>query len=367
MVSTMSVIPFGISSGRPTATRHVSGLALDLGGRWILVDCGEGTQQQVMRSPLRLSRLDAVLLTHLHGDHVLGLPGLLGTLGMEQRTRELTVIGPVGVRRWLEVMLDLPILGLTFDLRLIELPTDPNEGRIAARAGPVDDRETGPDGRMAPKTGRSGDRVMSEIAKRTVATDGSELIDLGSVSGLRTTVRRLRHRVPSFGFRFEEPERAGRVDVARARSLGLEPGPALGRLQAGETVEGIRPDQVIGPPRRGRVVTVLGDTSRSHASVLLARDADLLVHECTYAAAEHDLCERWTHSCSTDVASVATESGARHVLIDHFSARHPDPEVLAQEVRDHLGEAATRVTAAVEGEPVPVDHPDPAPTTGEAG
>src|SRR5699024_734138 len=128
--------------------------------------------------------------------------------------------------------------------------------------------------------------------------------------------------------RFQEPDRPGRIDVDRAVALGIEPGPDLGRLQAGEIVSGIRPEQVMGAVRAGRTVTVLGDTARSEASVELARDADLLVHECTYAAADHDLCEQWLHSCSSDVAWVADRSGAEHVLINHFSARYADPEDL---------------------------------------
>lgn len=314
----MRVIPFGISSGRPTADRHVSGLALDLGPTWILVDAGEGTQQQVMRSRLRFSRLAAVFLTHLHGDHIFGLPGLLATVSSEGRTDPLPVFGPTGVRRWLDSMAEQQILVLDHDLPVTELPIGP-EG------------ETG------------------------------EPIALGEIAGLDVTAELLRHRVPSFGYRFTEPDRPGRVDTARARELGLDVGPDLGRLQRGEPVDGIAPEQVIGPPRRGRVVAVLGDTARSDAAVRLGTDADLLVHECTYAAAEHDLCERWTHSCTRDVAAVTAAARPRTLLVDHFSTRYPDPERLAAEVRAELDAASVRVDgepitvrAAVEGEPVPI-------------
>ena len=295
----MRIIPFGTSSGRPTAARHVSGLGLDLGRSWILVDCGEGTQQQIMRSPLKISRIDAILLTHLHGDHVLGLPGLLGTMGMEARTAPLVLVGPVGMWGWIESMLALPILGLDFQVEVIEL-----------------------DGPAA----------------------------LGSIGGVAVTTLPLRHRVPSFGYRFEEPERAGRVDVTAAERLGLE-SRDIGRLQRGEVVDGIEPGEVIGPPRRGQVVTILGDTMYSTASVELALDADLLVHETTYAAGDHALCEQWMHSCTDDAARVATEAGVGHLVINHFSSRYGDLERLADEVRSRVSSQVT-VTVAVEGEPI---------------
>lgn len=279
----------------------MSGLGLDLGRSWILVDCGEGTQQQIMRSELKISRIDAVLLTHLHGDHVLGLPGLLGTMGMEGRTAPLLLVGPVGMWGWIESMLALPILGLDFDVEVVEL-------------------------------------------------DGPAALD--SVAGLAVTVLPLRHRVPSFGYRFEEPQRPGRVDVEAAERLGLAPRD-LGRLQRGEAVDGVAPEQVIGPPRRGRIVAVLGDTMYSSNSIELARDADLLVHETTYAAVDHGLCEQWMHSCTDDAARVMVEAGARHLVINHFSSRYGDLERLADEVRERVPPQVL-VTIAVEGEPIPL-------------
>lgn len=302
----MRLVPLGTSSGQPTADRHVSGLAVDLGRRWVLVDCGEGTQQQIMRSPLAFKRLDTILLTHLHGDHVLGLPGLLGTLGLNGRREPLRLVAPLGVRSWLDAMLALPILGVDFPLEVTEL--DPS------------DAEDGP-------------------------------VDLPSVDGWTLRARLLRHRAPSFGYRFDEPDRAGEVDVAAARALGIEPGPALGRLQRGETVDGVTPDQVVGPPRPGRSIVVTGDTGFTPATVALAAHADVLVHECTYAADDHDLCVQWTHSCSVDVAQVVVQAGVQAVVLQHFSARYPEPERLAIEVRERVP-ADVAVHLAVEREPI---------------
>lgn len=308
----MRVLPFGTSSGRPTAVRHVSGLAVDLGREWILVDCGEGTQQQIMRSPLKLSRLAAILVTHLHGDHVLGLPGLLGTMGMEGRTAPLQLVGVDGIGRWLDVMCELPILGIDFPMNVTELVDDTLEGRAA------------------------------------------EPLHVADVGGFAVSALPLRHRVPAFGYRIVEPDRPGHLDVDAARSRGVADGPDMGRLQRGESVTGtngtVLPTDVVGPARRGRVVTVLGDTTRCDASVSLARHADLVVHECTYANRDADLGEMWKHSTPADAAYVARTAGARRLLINHFSSRYDDPDELLAEARRDFPDTVD----AVELEPVEV-------------
>ena len=308
----MRVIPFGTSSGRPTSVRHVSALAVDLGPRWILVDCGEGTQQQIMRSPLKLSRLAAVLITHLHGDHVLGLPGLLGTMGMEGRTAPLPVVSADGTGRWLDVMCDLPILGIDFPMPLTEL---------------VDD---------------------------TLAGTASEPMPVLDVVGTLVSALPLRHRVPSFGYRIVEPDRSGRLDVERARALGVTDGPDLGRLQRGERVSGatgpVEPADVLGPARPGRVVTVLGDTTRCDAAVSLAREADLLVHEVTYADRDAALAQQWKHATASDAASVAAEAGARQLVITHFSSRYDSPAEVLAEARHTFPDTVE----AVELEPIEI-------------
>lgn len=314
MVVVMWVIPFGTSSGRPTLTRHVSGLAVDLGPSWILVDCGEGTQQQIMRSPLKPSRLAAILITHLHGDHVLGLPGLLGTMGMLGRTEPLHLVGADGIGRWLDAMCDLPILGIDFPLTITELVDDTLEG-VAADPRPV-----------------------------------------AEIEGFSVSTLPLRHRVPSFGYRIVEPDRAGHLDIDTARALGVTNGPDVGRLQRGEAVtltSGtiVEPAAVTGPERPGRIVTVLGDTARCEASVSLARTADLLVHECTYANRDQDLAEQWKHSTAADAAYVANSAGARCLMINHFSSRYARSDELLAEARADFPDTIQ----AVELEPIDIE------------
>lgn len=311
----MRVIPLGTSSGRPTAQRNVSALAVDLGRTWILVDCGEVTQHRIARSGLRPSRLAAVLLTHLHGDHVLGLPGLLGTLGIEGRTAPLPVVAPAGLDRWLEVMSELPILGLDFPVELTSLHDDEMAG-AAGVPGPV-----------------------LEAGGATVST------------------LPLRHRVPAFGYRIELPRRPGRVDASAAAAHGLSGG-EIGRLVRGEPVDTatgrVVPSDVVGAERPGGVVTVLGDTTYCAASVDLARSADLLVHEATYVDADAEHAERWRHSTAGDAARVAAEAGARALVITHFSSRYASTDGLLADARAVFG--ATE--AAVELAPIEVTLAD---------
>lgn len=318
----MRVIPLGTASGRPTTERNVSATAVATERRWALVDCGEGTQHQILRSALRPGRLDLVLITHLHGDHVLGLPGLLSSVGLDARTEPLQVVGPTGLAAWLRATAATPMLTLSYEVTVTEL----DEAAFASGDGP---------------------HPVAEL-------DGAV------VSALP-----LEHRVPCFGYRIAEPARAGHVDVDRARRLGVPPGPALGRLQRGETVPGrdgdVTPGDVIGPPRPGAVVAVMGDTVPCDNASRLAHRADLLVHEATYRDAEAELATRWRHSTAAGAAGVAAAAGARRLLITHFSARYDGADGLLADARQRF--AATDL--AVELSPVdvsPVDvspHPSP--------
>jgi len=283
----------------------VSAVAVDLGRRWILVDCGEGTQHQILRAPLSTARLEAILITHLHGDHVLGLPGLLASLGLDGRTDALPVVGPAGLAGWLDATTALPMLHLTYPVEVTELAD-----------GPAATDE--PDG--------------SDISDDSIGR-----IVLRTADGVTVETRPLLHRVPCHGYRISAPTRPGRFDAARAAELGVAPGPDAARLVAGESVEGshgtVHPDQVVGPPRPGQVVTVLGDTVPCNGSVALARGSDVLVHEATYADAETALAARWMHSTARQAGEIAGRSGARHLVLTHFSARYPDLSVLLAEAQ----------------------------------
>jgi ribonuclease Z len=291
----MRVMPLGTSSGRPTSERQLSGYAVEVDGGWILVDCGEGTQFQLMKEGFSFAKLKAILITHLHGDHILGLPGLLSTLKVHERTERLPVVGTEGLGRWLDTMIATPLLGSTVELDVCELVDDTLDG---------------------------------------TSTERIPCLQIGNVT---VEASALKHRVPSFGFRISEADRSGHVDMKRAQSLGLAEGPEIGRLVAGEPVtvngERIDPTAIIGPPRRGPSVVICGDTAECVAADALAAGADLYVHESTYAEAEAAMAEQWRHSTAGQAAQSARNAEVGHLVLTHFSSRYGDLSVLLNEAR----------------------------------
>lgn len=283
----------GTSAGVPTRSRNVSSVALrhvQRGEVW-LFDCGEATQHQLLRSDLRISQITRVFVTHMHGDHVFGLPGLLATCGMAGHARRIDVYGPRGLAEYFEATAAL-----------------------------------------------SQTRFSYPVEVHTVESAGVVFED----EDYKVECAPLRHRVRAFGYRVTERDRAGRFDVERARSLGVPEGPLYGRLKRGErvtladgrTVEGA---ELTGPPERGRKLAYCTDTVYCRASVELARDADLLIHEATFASADAELARQSMHSTASDAARVAAEAGARRLVITHFSPRYV--EVNPVTTQDLLAEA----------------------------
>lgn len=286
----MRVIPLGTSSGKPTLKRNVSALAVAREAEWLLFDCGEGTQMQIARAGLSPSRLSAMFITHLHGDHFNGVPGLLSTMGLDRRTRGLTLIGPRGVREYLDLLQRLRVVFLTYRLELKEFTALPES------------------------------RVVHETAEYTVSAGP------------------LDHRLFALGYRVDERPRPGRFNVARARELNVPEGPLWGRLQSGEDVrldDGtvIRPSDVLGQPRPGKSVAYCLDTRPCKMSIELARSVDLLVHEATYTEDLSAEAREYGHSTAAQAARTAREAGARRLLLTHFSTRFPDPTPLLEEAR----------------------------------
>ncbi len=305
----MRVTFLGTSAGVPTRERGLAAVALRLDdGRLWLVDCGEGTQLRLLASDLHPARLERVLLTHLHGDHCFGLPGLLASLGLWGRRDPVEVVGPRGLREWIETTLRLSATRLAFPLALREL-----------------------------------------------APDGGQF---ETPNGVSVEARPLVHRVVSYAYVLREATRRGHLDVARAAELGVSPGPPLGRLARGEPVttpsgRRVRPDEVLGPERPGRTVVVCGDSTDSSALHDLAPGCDLLVHECTYDASREPQARRWQHSTTADVAALATVLRPRCLALTHISGRYTvagadcDAEALRKEVEERC--AGQRVVMARDG------------------
>jgi ribonuclease Z len=286
----MKVIPLGTSSGKPTLRRNVSALAVVREAEWLLFDCGEGTQIQMARAGLNPSRLAAIFITHLHGDHFNGLSGLLSTMGLDRRVKELALAGPAGIGEYLNMLARHKILYLNYPLRL-------GEYREMRRA-----------------------RVVYEADQFTV------------------TSLELDHRIFAMGYRVEERPRPGRLNIERARALAIPEGPLYGRLQSGAAVHlpdgrRIDPSEVLGPPRPGKSVAYCTDTRPCRAAVELARGVDLLVHEATFTEEMAEEAREFGHSTAAQAAMIAKEAGARRLLITHFSTRYPDVSILLEEAR----------------------------------
>jgi ribonuclease Z len=276
----LDVMFIGTAGSAPTAGRGLPATLVRRGGDRLLFDCGEGTQRQLLRS-IGLIDLEEVFLTHFHADHFLGLPGMLKTFGLRGRETPLTIYGPPGLRALFEVL--KPVVGPTaYDLRLVEL--EPN--------APLE---------------RDGYLVAAFEVD---------------------------HRVRAYGYVLVEQDRPGRFDEARARELGVEPGPDFGRLQRGEpvSVDGreVVPDDVLGETRRGRKVVIAGDSAPAEATRAIAHGADLLVHEATFTVEEAERAAETGHSTARGAAELAAAAEVVLLALTHVSPRYPAEDLRAE-------------------------------------
>ncbi|MBN2335911.1 ribonuclease Z [Candidatus Bathyarchaeota archaeon] len=281
----MKVVFLGTSGSMPTPRRGSSSVAVKLGRDLVMFDCGEGTQRQMVRAGVGFRRETKILVSHLHGDHTLGLPGLLQTMSLLRRERPLEVYGPTGIIQFIKAFSE-SLGGPTFPVIINEL------------------QEPGV--------------VHSEAKLEIVAI-------------------RSRHMVESWSYGLFEKPRPGRFHPDKARALGVPEGKLWHTLQHGEpvTIDGrnIQPSQVTDPPRPGRRIVYSGDTRPFDGLVELARGADLLIHESTFS---HELAERAEedgHSTAVEAASVARDAGVKRLALTHLSSRYSDPAVLLDEAK----------------------------------
>ena len=288
----LDVVFLGTGGSVPTARRSTAAVLVRRGGERMLFDCGEGTQRQMQRST-GLVQLDRIFLTHFHADHWLGLPGLLKTYDLQARERPLTIHGPPGLRDLMGTLERL--IGRTrYELELDELgPGD---------AVPIEDAAVRP----------------FEVA----------------------------HRGRAQGYALVEETRPGRFDTDAARELGVEPGPAFGALQRGEEVAGtdgpVRPEQVMGAERPSRKLVITGDTAPCEMTRLAAHQADLLVHDGSFAAEEAERAAETGHSTARDAARLARDAEVRYLALVHVSSRYNVTAVVEEAREEFPGAEAPR-------------------------
>ena len=276
----------GTGGSVPSPHRNPSAIAVRRESELFLFDCGEGTQQQMMRAKTGM-KITAIFITHFHADHVLGIPGLLQTLSLQGRTEPLEIYGPKGVKRFLYHLLSLGYASKNFDVKAIEL--------------------------------QHGDVIRRQNYE---------------IRAFKTE-----HNIRSIGYVLEEAMRPGKFNRERAIELGLKPGPLFSKLQHGESVfvngREIRPEDVLGPPRPGRKIVYTGDTRPCESVIQAAENADILIHDGSLSENEKELAIEYMHSTVTEAAEVAAKANVRKLILTHISARYDeeDAKKLEEEAR----------------------------------
>jgi ribonuclease Z len=270
----LSIFFAGTAGSVPTARRGLPATLIRRGADKVLIDCGEGTQRQLIRS-VGLPDLTEVFLTHLHTDHWLGLPGMLKSFDLRDRTAPLTIFGPPGTKKLLDTVQQTIFGRLKYRLRVVDLEPD-----------------------------------------AIVEFDGYEIHAL-----------RVRHRGEAYGYALIEEERPGRFDAELAAKLGVAPGPDFGRLQRGETVGGVTSEQVVGETRHGRKLVFSGDTSPCDMVRVAADGADVLVHEATFTSEERERALETGHTTARQAAELAAEAGVGLLALTHVSTRYAGGEI----------------------------------------
>ena len=268
----------GTGAGMPAKLRNVTSIALKLleerGAVW-LFDAGEATQHQILHTSIKPRRIEKIFITHLHGDHIYGLPGLLSSRSFQGGESEVTVYGPKGIKEYIQVSLSLSQTYLKYPLTVIEI----FEG------------------------------IIFEDEQFTVEA------------------RLLEHGIPSYGYRIVEKDLPGTLLADKLKEAGVQPGPIFRKIKNGETVileDGrvIEPVEFLGPSQKGRIVTILGDTRYCENALLLAKNADLLIHEATFSKGEEKLAFDYFHSTTHQAAYIALRAESKQLCLTHISSRY---------------------------------------------
>ena len=277
----MNITFLGTSSGVPTLTRNVSSIALKLSqsSEVFLFDCGEGTQHQLMKSNIKSSQIKKIFITHMHGDHIYGLPGLLATLGLSGKSAGIEIYGPSELKKFINSALSSSFCKLSFPLNFIEV-----------------------------ENFAFNNKILFENNK------------------LKVNCTCLKHKVPAYGYRVTEKDKPGTFDIKKAEALKIPPGPIYSELQQGKKVlingKSYDGKEFCGPPRRGESFVYCTDTVFSESAVALSKNADLLVHESTFSKEDESMAYEKLHSTTIMAAKTALLSNAKKLIITHLSPRY---------------------------------------------
>ena len=283
----MEVTFLGTSSAVHSKDRNHPSIALKAFGDVFLFDCGEGTQRQLLFTNVSPMKISKVFITHFHGDHILGLPGLLQSMSLNGRESKLTVYGPRGLNKLKDAIYSLGYCAIEYPVEFIEIDTG----------------------------------IIEETDEYVIRAQS------------------VRHNVPSLAYSIEEKKKP-RFLREKAIELGVPVGPAFGKLHNGEEIEIngriIKPEQVLGPPRKGIKITYSGDTRPCEEMIMFARDSTLLIHESTFIQKEAQNAEEYGHSTSKDAAFVARESNSKRLIITHISTRYGEEyaEIMLKEAQE---------------------------------
>lgn len=283
----LRVIFLGTSASVPTDERSLPSIIIQREGDILMFDCGEGTQRQMIRAGIGLNRKMIVFITHMHGDHILGLPGMIQTMSLLGRNKPLKIYGPNGIRDFMEAIIKTVKFWLSFPIMVNEVNLE----------GTIYENEDY--------------KVQAVFAE---------------------------HSIQSLAYALIEKPRPGRFYPEKALALGIPKGPLWSLLQKGMEItlpDGriIKPSNVLGPPRPGRKIVYSGDTRPSEKIVELARNADILIHEATLGDDLADRALEEGHSTPSEAAQVALKANVKLLILTHISARYSNPRILLEQAK----------------------------------
>ena len=282
----LSIIFLGTGGSWPTIKRNVSSIAVKRGKEIILFDCGEGTQRQFQKSKLSYMQINKIFISHFHGDHFLGLPGLIQTMQLNDREKPLYIYGPKGLDKLISQLLSLGYFKPNYEI------------------------------------------ISNELDEK----------DILEFEEYKITCLKIKHGVPGLAYCLEENIRPGKFDKPKALKLGIPEGPLFRKLQKGEEItlengKKISPEVILGPPRKGRKIVISGDTKPVESMTEFSKDADALIHEATFASEHVDVAGDYGHTTAGQAAEIAKEAGVEKLFLTHISPRYLNGKDLEKEAR----------------------------------